>query len=329
MTDSRFPTPPAMPMTFGQILDRIWRLLKSAWRPFIGIGLFPFGLFLLLYAAFFAAMFLAGVFPHPPAHPNVNAMVFTLLPMYLLMLAVMLPAYGMYYGSSTYAALHADRGQQATTAQSFRHAWTNLGRYTWLMFLRSLIVAGPILVGVALIGIGALVVTLTSNGNPSPGLLFLLFPLGVLLYLCGLVWAVLMSLRYALAFPACLHENLTATQALKRSAQLTQGAKGRIFLVALIIYAISYAGIMVLYIVFAIVAAIVGLAGAGSWDHMGPAAYILLGILGLVVLAFLLVYAALLMAAYSIAFAVQYRDQCLRVDPQPPPFLTSENALSS
>lgn len=306
-----------MPMTFGQILDRIFRLLKSDWRPFIGIGVFPFGLFLLLYGAFFAAMFFAGFFPHPPAHPDPHAILLIALPVYLLMLLVMFPAYGMYYGASTFAALHADQDQPATTAQSFRHAWSKLGRYTWLMFLRSIIIAAPILAFMAVVAIGALVFTITSNGNPNPGLLFLLIPLAILLYLGGIVYAVLMSLRYALAFPACVQENLTAAQALKRSALLTEDAKGRIFLVALVIYAISYAGLMILYIVFAIVAAIVGLAGAGNWQHMGPVSYIVLGILALLLLAVLMLYVVLLMAAYSAALAVQYRDQCLRKDPPP------------
>jgi hypothetical protein len=128
-----------------------------------------------------------------------------------------------------------------------------------------------------------------------------------------------MSLRLALAFPACVNENITAMQAIKRSGVLTQGAKGRIFLVALVIWAISYAGIMVLYVIFAFSGAIVAFAGAGHWQRLGPAGYILLGILGMFVLAFLLIYAGLLMAAYSFALAVQYRDQCLRKDlPSPP-----------
>jgi len=320
------PYPPAIPMTFGQILDRIFRLLKSGWRPFIAIGIFPFALFFLLYGVFFALLYSDGFFQQPPAHPNFNAVLPILIPLYLIMIPVMFLAYGIYYGASTYAALHIDHGQPVTTADSFRHAYGKLGRYAWLYLLRVLIVSAPILACVVVVGIGALIFTLTSKGNPNPdpGLLFLLIPLGVLLYLGGLVWAVLMSLRYALAFPACLHENLTASQALKRSVQLTQGAKGRIFLVALVIYAISYAGFMVLYFVFFAVGAIVALAGAGSWQHLGPVGYICLGILGLLVLAFVLIYFALLMASYSIAFAVLYRDQRLRIDP-PLPSLAQES----
>jgi len=332
MNNSFLTTPPylpAVPMTFGQILDRIFRLLKAGWQPFIAIGIFPFGLFFLLYGAIFAGLYPAGFFSQPPTHPNFNAIILTVAPLYLVMLVVMFLAYGIYYGATTYTALHVDHCHPVTAAESFRHAFGNLGRYCWLYLLRGLIVGAPFLVLMFIFGIVALIFALTSKGNPNPdpGLLFLLIPLGVLLYLGGLVWAVFMALRYSLAFPACLQENLTATQALKRSAQLTEGAKGRIFLVALVIYAISYAGIMVLYIVFAIVAAIVGIAGAGSWDHMSPAAYILLGILGLFVLALLLAYFALLMAAYSISFAVQYRDQCLRIDGTP--LAPTETALPS
>jgi len=268
-------------MTFGQILDRIFRLLQSTLRPYICIGLFTIGPFLLFYAAIFGTLYLAGFFQQPSSHPNVSILLFATLPLGLLFLPLMFLLYGLYYGASTYAALQADHGQPATAGQSIRHAWSRIGRYTWLMFLRSLIVAAPFIVCAAAVGVGTLLFGLTSKGNPNPGLLFLLIPLGVLLYLGGIVYAILMSLRLALAFPACVNENITAMQAIKRSGVLTQGAKGRIFLVALVIYAISYAGIMILYIVFAFSGAIVAFAGAGHWQRLGPAGYILLGILGL------------------------------------------------
>ena len=208
-----------------------------------------------------------------------------------------------------------------TAGEAFRHAWSRIGRYTWLMLLRSLIIALPILAILAVIVVGGLLVGLVTRGslssNASSGALFLLIPLGILLYLGGAVYAVIMTLRLSLAFPACVHENLTAGQAIKRSGLLTQGAKGRIFLVLLIIYAISYAAIMVLYVVGLFVFAIGALAGAGNFQHPTPLTIGVLVVAGIAILALFLLWTALLMAGYSITYAVFYRDQRLRKDGPP------------
>jgi len=169
--------------------------------------------------------------------------------------------------------------------------------------------------------VGGLLMGLVTMGNlssnASVGAMFLLIPLGILLYLGALVYAVLMTLRTSLAFPACVHENLTAGQAIRRSGVLTNGAKGRIFLALLVIYAISYAAILILYAVGFFIVAIAMAVGAGNMQHLSPVAIGLLAILGLAILIGFLLWTALLMAAYSTAYAVFYRDQRLRKDGPP------------
>jgi membrane-anchored glycerophosphoryl diester phosphodiesterase (GDPDase) len=148
--------------------------------------------------------------------------------------------------------------------------------------------------------------------------LFFLIPLAALFYLGSIVYAIFMSLRLSLAFPACVHENLTAMQAIRRSGVLTNGAKGRIFLVLLVIYAISYVAVMILYAVGLFAFAIGALTGAGHASLTSPIT-IALAVAGvLVLLALVFLWSAVLMAAYSTAFAVLYRDQCLRKDGPPP-----------
>jgi hypothetical protein len=47
-----------------------------------------------------------------------------------------------------------------------------------------------------------------------------------------------MSLRYSLAVPACVVEELPATPAIKRSIELSEGSRGRIFVLGLLVYAV-------------------------------------------------------------------------------------------
>jgi len=53
------------------------------------------------------------------------------------------------------------------------------------------------------------------------------------------VYTILMSLRYALAIPACVVENLKARAAIRRSIELAKKAWGRIFMLGLLIGAIK------------------------------------------------------------------------------------------
>jgi hypothetical protein len=57
-------------------------------------------------------------------------------------------------------------------------------------------------------------------------------------FLLALIYGLLMSLRYSLSMPACVVEELTATQSIKRSIQLSKGARGRIFVLGLLVYAV-------------------------------------------------------------------------------------------
>jgi len=305
-------------MGFGQILDRIFRLVRSNWKPFLGIGLLPIGTLVVIEGSFFGLLFLAGAFRRPPAQPNMAALAWVGIPFLLLFLPAMFLMYGLYYGASSYAGLEADHGRAPTAGASLRHAWSRIGRYVWLMVLRSLIVAIPIVVLALAVGLGAALLGLASKGNPDPATLFFLIPLVILFYLGAIVYAILMSLRLSLAFPACIQEGLTATQAIKRSGVLTQGAKGRIFLMLMVIYAISYAAVLVMYAVGLFIFAIAALAGAANFQHMTPLGYAVMGLLALCALVLVLLWSALLMAAYSIAFAVFYRDQRLRQEGPPP-----------
>jgi hypothetical protein len=150
----------------------------------------------------------------------------------------------------------------------------------------------------------------TSSGGVMP---LALIPLGVLLYIAALVCSILMLLRISLAYPACVVEGLPAWNSLQRSMQLTKGAKGRIFLVMLVVYALTYLVSLVCVAVFCVVGALIAIAAILAHVAVGsPAFYILIG---LGVLGYLLIMIASCLFSYSAfttALAVLYHDQRLR-----------------
>jgi hypothetical protein len=80
-----------------------------------------------------------------------------------------------------------------------------------------------------------------NAAQQNPGAI-LAFGLGMLilapLFLLAGVYGIWMSLRYSLAVPACVVEDLPASGAIKRSIELSQGSRGRIFVLGLLVYAV-------------------------------------------------------------------------------------------
>jgi hypothetical protein len=291
-------------MTFGQTLERILHLLRAHWKPFLGIGLLPVGFLFAFQSLFFFATYLAGAFAHPNPRLNTPVLLWTVLPAGLLLLPVLLLVYGLYYGASTYASLQADHGLKITVGEALGHSWSRIGRYLWLTLLRGLIIAIPMFVILLIFLIASPFLVLGHSVTANPALVFLLVPIGALLFLGGLVYSIYISLRLSLAFSACVQENLTARQSITLSGALTRGAKGRIFLVVLVIYAISYVCLMAAYTLMGILIFAVGaFANLGDLQHASPLAIAMIALASLFSLAVFFLWMGLLLPAYSIAFA--------------------------
>jgi hypothetical protein len=109
-------------------------------------------------------------------------------------------------------------------------------------------------------------------------------------------------------------EDVSAWQGLKRSNHLTNGAKGRIFLLALLIYAIAYAAFLVVEMIILFLGAMIALVGMLLHLTMAPWGYIGIGAGILVFLCVYLLWYACIWAAYTTLFAVVYHDQRLRLE---------------
>ena len=311
------PQPPA-PMTFSQILDRTYRLMRANLSLFFGIAAFPTA-FIVAFIAGWTIFVLKTIGPQmngtPPQLVAVPLGAPFLFWFFLIFYPIMLAAYALYLPAAFFAATNADRGIAVSFRQAYSVAWSRFGRSLWLMVLLILYMVVPIGVAGALIAVGfAVIHHATGAGFGSPAMFFLV-PLLVLLYIGILVYSVLIMLRFALAYPACIAENLTAWNALKRSASLTRDAKGRIFLVLLVIYAIVYAAELVCLLVLFALAAVALLFAVPAHVSTGSPTFFLLA--GVGVFAYMLIIGACILlsyAAFVTALAVLYRDQRFRKD---------------
>jgi len=313
MNGSAVPSPAApsqalLPMTFGQALDRVFKLVKANLRLLLSIASVPAVVNSVLVVMMVAAMFSVVNPLHPSHPPHVGALLPLFLAMAVAELLVML-VYALYEPAASYAALQADAGVRVTCGQAYQLAWRKAGRYLWLMILRFLVVSGPVIVLAAIVGIAAAVVLGTSKGHADPSIVFALIPLVIAFELGFAIYAVFALIWMAFCYPACVQENLTAAASIGRSFRLTRGARGRIFLLALVIYAIVYAASLVLECILAALAGLAMIVGMVLRLAMNPWGYIGIGLGVLVLMCAMFFVAACSMAGYSAAFAVLYRDQ--------------------
>ena len=94
----------------------------------------------------------------------------------------------------------------------------------------------------------------TSAGPEAIVPLVIISLIFVVLLIAALIYAILMTLRYSLALPACVVENLPARKAIRRSIELSKGSRGRIFVLGLLVAIIEIGLVGVAYIFFIIAA---------------------------------------------------------------------------
>jgi len=85
-----------------------------------------------------------------------------------------------------------------------------------------------------------------------------------------------LALSFAMGMAVCVVEKKTAWQSLKRSWRLSQGTRGRIFVLYLLLVALSFVVLMITYVLALIVIAAAAFLGTGS--TVGVIAMIVAGI---------------------------------------------------
>lgn len=316
MTEPASPLPSyPSPLTIGQILDRIFRLFRAQIRLFLKIASLPAAAMVVMYGIIFGTMFMVAGFPRPGQTPPDPFKAMTvLLPVSFLAGLAFIILYAIFEAAGTHAALQANLGSPVTFREAYAVAFQNAGRCLRLMLLRVLWIGLPALGCFGLIG--ALMMPLFRDSKPAPDAVLVWLPILFLMYFGSFVYAIIMGLRLSLALPACLSENLTARTALQRTVALTRKAKGRIFVVVLVVYALGYA--VVLVFEFAgFVLAILGMFLASGLHLPAVVGFIGFGIVGLCMVAAMFVYIAALVAGFTLALAVLYHDQRLRIDGVP------------
>jgi uncharacterized membrane protein len=229
---------PLRPSTLGEILDRTVQLYRSRFLLFLGISVIPTGVIVVLaclvglVVAWWSA---AGAGSVPEEAGYVLVAVFA-IGVALVALPILLAVTALAMAAMSHAVSRVHLGQTTTIRDAYKSVWHLGWRYIWLYLLEGLIIgAVPLAAWIVLILFFAGAAALAGSagaGSAAGGALFGLLIIPAAIALIGyVIW---MLLRLSLAFPACVIEQIGAWPAVKRSSNLCNGTKGRIFVLYLL-----------------------------------------------------------------------------------------------
>jgi hypothetical protein len=233
------------PMALGEILDRTAELYRTHFLLFAGISaIFSVAMLAvqLLYLRSLMTLGYPNVFAHLQWGTAAIAVVQTLI---ILMLA------GLSIAANNRAVAWVYLDKPATIRAAAKSVLPRLRTYLWLMTVTAFRAWAPFAaLYVAFIGVALTVLPrnfmtnpaaaqIAAQHNPGATITAALGMLALLpFFLLAMIYGVWMSLRYSLAVPACVVEELPATRAIKRSIELSQGSRGRIFVLGLLVFAV-------------------------------------------------------------------------------------------
>lgn len=231
------------PLNLGEILDRTADLYRSRFLFFTGLsGVFAAAM-LAVRLIQVGTIHLLG-YPHVPA--NLQWIYFGILGLQGLLVSLMA---GLSIAAFNRAVAWIYLGKPATVSSAVRSISARVGRYLWLMTIAVLRAWGP-LIGIYIVFFGIIfaagfggesVGTANQNSTMGAGQMAGAIVGGLialLLLVPALAYGIIMWLRYSLAMPACVVQELPAGKAIRRSIDLSEGARGRIFVLWLLVFAI-------------------------------------------------------------------------------------------
>ncbi|MGA2217860.1 MAG: hypothetical protein ABSG51_07230 [Terracidiphilus sp.] len=309
---------PLRPSNFGEILDRTVQIYRSRFLVLFGIAAVPTALLLvgasgvfLFFAWFGSDLGVAGSAGSTSGPTPGTAVLLGLAAIGILLVAI--PIYfgitALSMAAMSHTAARACFDQKTIIREAYRAIWARGWRYVGLLFFEALIIAGPPVaawLAIVMVSAGGMVLAQSAGAGAAGGVIVALF--AVLSALAVAAYCIWMTLRLSLAFPACVVEQTSAWPALKRSASLSKGTKGRIFLLFLLIGVINYVLSMIMMVPILIALALAP--GAKNPQNQQAAGMTFL------FLNYAISFAvqALTQPVYSIALVLFYYDQRIRLE---------------
>lgn len=248
------------PATLGEILDRTAQLYRRNFMLFVGVAALPIGVIVgvsalaaAIWKAFFSSITVSNFEMTGALVVLIGAMVLVALPVYVA-------AAVFSYAGLTGAAASVHRGEGFTIRSALEAVKPRFWRYLCFLILQGIVI-GLIPMATAVVVITALLYLAPGAGTAGAlALGFVAFLVGAAAFVI-IVW---LALGFSLGFPVCVIENKPAWASLQRAWKLSQGTRGRILVMYLLVIALSFAVSMLSAIPTMIVIFIAAARGGGA-----------------------------------------------------------------
>ncbi len=211
------------PLTTGEILDRTFFLYRSNFWLYVGLASIAAGVNVVVSIARLAFVHFGRLPVASPVTAGVGA-VFTIVGS-ILYFAV----YSVTHAATVSAVASLYLGQETSMGRALDAVKGHWLRYCLIALWQSWSAGWIFVLLIAPVG----VMTALGIKNMTALVFFL-----VVVAMGSLVYGLIAYIRNSLAVPAAVMENLMVRQAMRRSKQLAEGTKGRIFLLLLLLFAL-------------------------------------------------------------------------------------------
>lgn len=246
------------PLTLGEILDRTAQLYRRNFLLFAGVAALPIGVMIAIGVLAGALVVAAAAALKGSSGSNPIA-ILALVALIALTLPLYIAAYVYSTAGLTQAAVSANRGEKLTIRAALASGRARFWTYLWFLVLQGLVVAGiPLAAAGGVAVILFYLVTLTGGGvaaGVASGF-FVFVAFGAALVV--IVW---LALGYSVGMAVCVVEQKTAWESLMRAWKLSHGTRGRIFVMFLLVVALTMVVSMIAYIPFLIIVGVITAAG--------------------------------------------------------------------
>jgi hypothetical protein len=229
---------PLHPSTLSEILDRTAQIYRSRFLVFLGIAAIPTGV-LLVFVGIVALLVLRMGPANNPASMFASVIVALLVGgVFLLALPTLLAVTALASAAMSHAAARAFLGQPIGIRDSYKAVWPRGWRAIGLYIFEVVVIwVVPFSAWFVMVMLSTVLAALGA-GSSGGGALFVF---AIIVAVASLVtYGFWMAIRVSLAFPANVVEQVSAWDALRRSATLTKGTKGRILVLLILGIALNF-----------------------------------------------------------------------------------------
>lgn len=223
------------PMSIGELLDRTFHLYRNNFPLFAGIAIVAA---IAAVAAPLVLLPLGIAVPLPGVRLDPRTIPQTLAAYFVVFFLFYTIGSALAGGATVYAVSKVHLGETLSFGEAYSKVFPLLGRIVGIALLIILWVVGISFL-VALLGglaLGVLIFVFRSGGGARPDFATTALTAIAVVALVLVIYFFVFRIycKYSLAVPACVLENTTANESLKRSAFLARGSLWRIFLIYLL-----------------------------------------------------------------------------------------------